>query len=124
MTGLHEVACGACGRRHVMSAARAREQRVLRCECGQFVRLDRALTDGQSDPAPAPLPVATPARNIPDAFDNDDEDEATHMFASLDDVAAQGATRGNSEPGVKLSAAAPRATPQRSSPYSSAPAGS
>src|SRR5450432_1247616 len=80
MTGLHEVACGACGKRHVMSAARARSQRVLRCDCGQFVRLDRTLAESRSDPAPAPAPDT----ELADAFD----DEETHMFSSLEDIAA------------------------------------
>src|SRR6201999_684788 len=79
MSGLHEVACGACGKRHVMSAARARAQRVLRCECGQFVRLDRALPEERhSDPVPAPN------GELPDAYD----DEETHMFSSLEEIAA------------------------------------
>jgi uncharacterized protein DUF4339 len=63
-----------------MSAARARSQRVLRCECGQFVRLDRTLAETRSDPAPAPAPDS----ELADAFD----DEETHMFSSLEDLAA------------------------------------
>ncbi|HEY4106475.1 MAG TPA: DUF4339 domain-containing protein [Polyangiaceae bacterium] len=79
MSGLHEVACGTCGKRHVMSAARARAQRVLRCECGQFVRLDRALPEERrSDPAPAP------PGELAEAYD----DEETHMFSSLEEIAA------------------------------------
>ena len=66
-----------------MSAARARSQRVLRCECGQFVRLDRALAEVHSDPTPAPAP----ARALGDADDDDDE---THMFSSLEAIAALG----------------------------------
>ena len=34
-----------------LSAEQARKQRVLRCACGQFVRLDRALQERGSDPA-------------------------------------------------------------------------
>src|SRR5450432_4379850 len=94
MTGLHEVACGACGRRHVMSAARAREQRVLRCECGEFVRLDRALPESPSDPAPAPAPAPAADGDLPDAFD----DEETHMFSSLDAIAALGSAPQNRAP--------------------------
>ena len=65
-----------------MSAARARAQRVLRCECGQFVRLDRAFAEERSHPAHA----APPDSDLADAFD----DEETHMFASLEDIAALG----------------------------------
>jgi hypothetical protein len=65
-----------------MSAARARSQRVLRCECGQFVRLDRALAETRSDPAPAPAPDS----DLADAVD----DEETHMFSSLEEIAALG----------------------------------
>lgn len=54
-----------------MSDARAREQRVMRCDCGLFVRLDRGLVE--SEP---------PAADLADA----DFDEATHMFASLDEI--------------------------------------
>ena len=89
MTGLHEVDCGACGKRHVMSAARARSQRVLRCDCGQFVRLDRALTETRSDPAPAPVAYPKLAN-----ADDDDEDE-TQMFSSLEAIAALGGASGN-----------------------------
>ncbi|MEO8901299.1 MAG: DUF4339 domain-containing protein [Polyangiaceae bacterium] len=54
MSELHEVDCSGCGKRHVLSAEQARTQRVVRCDCGQFVRMDRALPDLRSDPAPAP----------------------------------------------------------------------
>jgi GYF domain 2 len=63
-----------------MSAARARAQRVLRCECGQFVRLDRTLAETRSDPAPA----LAPESDLADAVD----DEETHMFSSLEEIAA------------------------------------
>src|SRR5438445_9071501 len=89
MSGLHEVACGACGRRHVMSAARARAQRVLRCNCGQFVRLDRTLAETRSDPAPAP----TPSTQLADA--DDDDDNETQMFSSLEAIAALGSSSGS-----------------------------
>ncbi|HWZ89186.1 MAG TPA: hypothetical protein VNW92_10060, partial [Polyangiaceae bacterium] len=70
-----------------MSAARARSQRVLRCDCGQFVRLDRALAETRSDPAPAP----TPSTQLADADDDDDE---TQMFSSLEAIAALGSASG------------------------------
>jgi GYF domain 2 len=66
----------------MMSAARARAQRVLRCECGQFVRLDRALAETRSDPAPAPAPES----DLADALD----DEEKHMLSSLEEIAALG----------------------------------
>lgn len=51
MSGLHEVDCNGCGRRYETSAEQARKQRVLRCPCGQFVRLDRALKETRSESA-------------------------------------------------------------------------
>jgi hypothetical protein len=83
MSGLHEVDCSACGRRHTLSAEQARKQRVLRCTCGQFIRMDRALTERRSEPAPAP----TPAPQI-ELADADAEDEQTHLLSSLAAVAA------------------------------------
>jgi hypothetical protein len=67
---LHEVVCNGCNRGHVMSEARAREQRVLRCDCGHFVRLDRGL--GESD--------------LPADLDDADHDEATRMVSSLSEI--------------------------------------
>jgi hypothetical protein len=90
MSGLHEVACGACGKRHVMSAARARSQRVLRCDCGQFVRLDRALSEARTDPSPAPTHPA----DLADA--DDDDDDQTHMLSSLEAIAALGSAAARS----------------------------
>ncbi len=81
MSDLHEVACSGCGKHHVLNAEQARKQRVLRCECGQFVRMDRALPDLRSDPAPAP------AVEAPEATPEGDE-EQTHMLASLAAVSA------------------------------------
>ena len=81
MSGLHEVDCSGCGRRHVTSGEQARKQRVLRCECGQFVRLDRAL---RSEPTPPP-PIA-----IVGASEEESEDDATHMLR----LAAVAAERG------------------------------
>ncbi|HEY5373020.1 MAG TPA: GYF domain-containing protein, partial [Polyangiaceae bacterium] len=93
MSGLHEVDCSGCGRRHTLSAEQARKQRVLRCSCGQFVRMDRALPDVRSDPAPAPrAQPSEPARAPkPAPTDTDDEDdEQTHMLDSLSAIAALG----------------------------------
>ncbi|MEP7051385.1 MAG: GYF domain-containing protein [Pseudomonadota bacterium] len=59
MSGLHVVDCRGCGRTHALSAEEARKQRVLRCDCGQFVRMDRALSDVRSEPAPAPITAAS-----------------------------------------------------------------
>jgi hypothetical protein len=51
----------------------------MRCDCGQFVRLDRSLPEEKrSDPAPAPT------GELADAY----EDEETHMFSSLEEIAA------------------------------------
>ncbi|MEO6601677.1 MAG: hypothetical protein ABIQ16_17505, partial [Polyangiaceae bacterium] len=85
MSGVYEVDCDGCGRRHVTSAEQARKQRVVRCACGQFVRLDRGLVELRSEPAPAPPVTLT-----------SDDDEATHMVSSLAAVAALGgASRGS-----------------------------
>jgi GYF domain 2 len=87
MSGVYEVGCDGCGQRHVTSAEQARKQRVVRCACGQFVRLDRALVELRSEPAPA-HPVALP--------NADEGEEATHMLSSLAAVAALGgASRGS-----------------------------
>jgi GYF domain 2 len=67
---LHEVVCAGCSRKHVMSESRAREQRVMRCDCGQFVRLDRGLSE-------ADLPVE---------LTDEDHDEATRAVTSLEDI--------------------------------------
>jgi len=65
-----------------MSAARARSQRVLRCDCGQFVRLDRNLS---APPREASAPSEPPGPpDLADAFD----DEVTHMVSSLEEVKA------------------------------------
>ncbi|MEI9936480.1 MAG: GYF domain-containing protein [Pseudomonadota bacterium] len=92
MSGLLEVDCSGCGRRHVTSGERARKLRVLRCECGQFVRLDRALAEHRSEPVPPPpMDVVNAGR------EEEDEDDATHMVSSLAAVAAMsGAGRGRS----------------------------
>ena len=74
------VECDGCGQRHGTSAEQARKQRVVRCECGQFVRLDRALTELRSEPAPVAVQPELTAAG--------DEDEATHLLSSLSAVAA------------------------------------
>jgi hypothetical protein len=66
----------------MMSEARAREQRVLRCDCGQFIRLDRDLSEPPLAPEEAQASAGT---ELSDSFD----DEETRMFASLEDLAAQ-----------------------------------
>lgn len=87
MSGEYEVGCDGCGQRHVTSAEQARKQRVVRCACGQFVRLDRALVERRSEPAPA--------ARVELASADESEDEATHMLSSLAAVAALGgASRG------------------------------
>ena len=88
MSGLLEVDCSGCGRRHVTNAEQARKERVLRCECGQFLRLDRALAERRSEPA-APSAVERSRR------DAQEEDEETHM---LDSLAAVAAMSGRSRP--------------------------
>src|SRR4051812_43578782 len=80
MSGVYEVECIGCGQRHGTSAEQARKQRVVRCSCGQFVRLDRGLIELRSEPAPAPAPRA----------EESEEEEATHMLSSLSAVAALG----------------------------------
>ena len=91
MSGLLEVDCSGCGRRYETSAEQARKQRVLRCACGQFVRLDRALAELRSDPAP-PQPVTELAN------EEEDEDEQTQMLGSLAAVAAMSGRLGSRAP--------------------------
>jgi len=80
MSGLHEVDCSGCGRRHVTNGEQARKQRVLRCECGQFVRLDRALAERRSEPTPPPVEIAS-TRGV-------EEDDATRLMRSAVAAAA------------------------------------
>jgi GYF domain 2 len=89
MSGVYEVVCDGCGQRQVTSAEQARRKRVVRCVCGQFVRLDRALPELRSEPAPAqPVALAPAAEG--------EEEEATHMLSSLAAVAAlSGGSRGS-----------------------------
>jgi hypothetical protein len=96
-----------------MSAARARSQRVLRCECGQFVRLDRTLAETRSDPAPAPAPDS----ELADAFD----DEETHMFSSLEDLAAFRSPSGSATTGTSVYDEDDAATRVASSPVNLPP---
>src|SRR6188768_1836530 len=84
MSGLDEVDCSGCGRRHVTNGEQARKLRVLRCECGHFVRLDRALAERRSQPALAAPIEFTSAREEEHA----EEDDATQMLSSLSAVAA------------------------------------
>jgi len=93
MSGLHDVDCSGCGKRHTLSAEQARKQRVLRCTCGQFVRMDRALPDLRSDPAPAPKarpsePAPAPKSEL--AHADDSGDEHTHLIDSLAAIATLG----------------------------------
>jgi uncharacterized protein DUF4339 len=82
MSGLLEVDCSGCGRRHVTNGEQARKLRVLRCECGQFVRLDRALAERRSEPTPPPVEVLRPNQEL------DEEDDATQMLDARAAVAA------------------------------------
>jgi len=81
MSGLDEVDCSGCGRRHMTNGEQARKLRVLRCDCGQFVRLDRALAERRSEAAP-------PLIEFERASDEEEEDDRTHMLSSLAAVAA------------------------------------
>ncbi|MET0793642.1 MAG: DUF4339 domain-containing protein [Polyangiaceae bacterium] len=83
MSGEYEVECDGCGQRHGTSPDEARKQRVTRCGCGRFVRLDRALVELRSDPAP-------PRPSAPVSANGVEDDEATHMLTSLAAVAALG----------------------------------
>ncbi|HYQ26445.1 MAG TPA: GYF domain-containing protein, partial [Polyangiaceae bacterium] len=87
MSGLHEVDCSGCGRRHVTNGEQARKQRVLRCDCGYFVRLDRALADRRSEPTPPPVEIASV---------RDDDEDATRMMSSQSAAALIGEGRARS----------------------------
>lgn len=76
MSGLHEVDCNGCGRRHVTDGEQARKQRVLRCDCGHFVRLDRAFADRRSEPTPPPVEIASLRSDLVE------EEDATHLMNS------------------------------------------
>jgi hypothetical protein len=115
MSGLHEVDCSGCGRRHVTNGEQARKQRVLRCECGQFVRLDRALADRRSEPTPPPVEIAS-ARSV-------EEEDPTRLHMASSAVAAlNGAGRmRSSQPSLVDDERAARAA-LHSRPSSPAPA--
>ena len=123
MSGLHEVDCSGCGRRHTLSAEQARKQRVLRCSCGQFVRMDRALPDLRSDPAPAPqarpsepAPAPAPRSELTDSDDADDEQ--THVVDSLSALAALG-NKAPRAPQASLSGAERKSQPPPRAPMRS-----
>src|SRR6188768_2628229 len=124
MSGLDEVDCSGCGRRHVTNGEQARKLRVLRCECGHFVRLDRALAERRSErAAAAPIEIAS-AR----ADEHEEEDAATHMLSSLSAVAAMSGRGRNrsAQPSLvdddRVSRPVPRADALRSLPSASGPA--
>jgi len=96
MSGLHEVDCSGCGRRHVTNGEQARKLRVLRCDCGHFVRLDRTLAERRSEPTPAPpIEIGVALRSS----DEEEQDDATQMLSSLAAVAAtSGGGRGRARP--------------------------
>src|SRR5689334_2915949 len=75
MSALHEVVCIRCGQRHVMSVARAREQRVMSCNCGELVRLDAELSGANvlEDPLP----------HLDELAEYDDDDEATRLITTV-----------------------------------------
>src|SRR6478735_5228811 len=94
MSGLHEVDCSGCGRRHVTNGEQARKQRVLRCDCGYFVRLDRALADRRSEPTPPPVEIA----NVRAREEREDEEEdATRMMSYESAAALNGGPRTRSQ---------------------------
>jgi hypothetical protein len=53
MSGLHEDACGGCGRRFETSVETDSTHRVLRCACGQSVRVDTESLELGAEPGPA-----------------------------------------------------------------------
>jgi len=113
MSGLHEVDCGGCGRRHVTNGEQARKLRVLRCDCGYFVRLDRAVADRRSQPSPPP------------AFDlakREDEEDATHLMSSATAAAVvNGRSRNRSQQPSLIDDERVSRPVQRPSSLSSAP---
>src|SRR6478736_210050 len=94
MSGLHEVDCNGCGRRHVTNGEQARKQRVLRCDCGHFVRLDRAFADRRSEPTPPPVEIASlRAQAI-------EEEDATHLMSSHAAAAFLGGRSRSAQPSM------------------------
>jgi hypothetical protein len=121
MSGLHEVDCSGCGRRHTLSAEQAREQRVLQCACGQFVRMDRALPDVRSDPAPAPKARPSdpaPASKAEPANTDASDDEQTQTLDSLAAITALG-NQAPRVPQVSLSGAERKSQPPPRAPMRS-----
>ncbi|HET7543616.1 MAG TPA: DUF4339 domain-containing protein [Polyangiaceae bacterium] len=120
MSGLHEVDCSGCGRRHVTNGEQARKQRVLRCDCGHFVRLDRALSERRSENTPPPVEIAS-ARTV-------EEEDPTRLHLASSAVAAlNGTGRSRSaQPSLvddeRLARAASRDSALNSRPSSPAPA--
>src|SRR6187402_1969674 len=82
MSGTQQVDCNHCGRRFTTTVEQARKERVLRCACGQFVRIDHAFPELRSEP------VASRSVEVAVADDEDEEEEQTHMLSSLSAVAA------------------------------------
>lgn len=120
MSGLHEVDCNGCGRRHVTNGEQARKQRVLRCDCGYFVRLDRSFPDRRSEPTPPPVEIASLRA---DALE---EEDATHMMNSHTAAAILGGRSRSAQPSSsddeRMSRAMEPEGPLRSRPSSPAPA--
>ena len=106
MSGQHEVDCNGCGRHYQASFEQARKQRVLRCACGQFVRLDRALKERLSDPA------QSAATDLESAMGGSREEQAS-LLASAAGAGGRARSR-TPEPGVlgdeRVSRAVPRST--------------
>lgn len=114
MPGLLEVDCRRCGRRHALSAEQVRVERVVRCPCGQFIRMDRALPERRSEPVPSgerPLP--------PDADEEQTRTLASRAAASVMSGAARATQVSLS--GHERSSQPPRAAPPAPSRSSNAP---
>jgi len=92
MSGLHEVDCNGCGRRHVTNGELARKQRVLRCDCGYFVRLDRPFADRRSEPTPPPVELASLRA------DELEEEDSTHLMNSHTAAALLGGRGRSAQP--------------------------
>lgn|GEM_PF-1011242 len=94
MSGLHEVDCNGCGRRHVTNGEQARKQRVLRCDCGYFVRLDRPFADRRSEPTPPPVELASLRADVLE------EDDSTHLMNSHTAAALLGGSGRSAQPSL------------------------
>lgn len=121
MSGLHEVDCNGCGRRHVTNGEMARTQRVLRCDCGYFVRLDRSLADRRSEPTPPPVEIASLRSD-----DAPEEEDSTHLIDPHTAAAILGGSSRSAQPSLSDDERLPRATEREggliSRPSSPAPA--